>query len=122
MANLPEEHKNDSNCLDRVIKVQVQDAEKPKDFYINYFDAPGIRTGNFKEDTMLLDGLKKYVYIEFEESKGARDMCLKNHDVKDNIVSVCMATGKEQAFYYNVISVHGLDFSDNENLRLTKDI
>ncbi|XP_035824673.1 protein mono-ADP-ribosyltransferase PARP14 isoform X2 [Aplysia californica] len=120
MADFTGDPKNVSLCPRTVIKVQVQDAKKAKDFYINYFDAPAIKTGNIKEDTMLLDGLHKCVYIEFEESKGASDMCKKEHKVTDNIVSVCMAKEEEYLFHYNLMSLHGQDFSNGKIMEYIK--
>ena len=71
---MEETNRDSSNDTDKtdvfMIKVKVKDAHKSKDYYLNYFEDEQIKTGDFKEETMILDGWQKLVYIEYELKQG----------------------------------------------------
>ena len=49
---------------------------KPKDFHVLYLEQ-WFPNGEFNEDTILLDGWKKCIYIEFTDKKGIAVMNVK---------------------------------------------
>lgn len=63
----------------KTIKAKVSDITKTKDFYVMYFEDPKISQGQFYEESFLLDGLNKILYLTFCDRKGmlASDVFVK---------------------------------------------
>ena len=57
-----------------MIKVNIKNVKKPPDYYILLFedddDDDGDEMNELTEENMLLDGINKCLYIQFEERKG----------------------------------------------------
>ena len=61
--------KNDMDSPGYWIKMSVKDLNKAQDYFINFFQEG-------EEDTMILDGLKKLIFIEFKKEEGKLNLKL----------------------------------------------
>ncbi|KAK0055297.1 poly [ADP-ribose] polymerase 14, partial [Biomphalaria pfeifferi] len=93
----------------RTIKATVADIRKEKDFY-KYLVDEYIGVGDFEEDTMLLDGLHKWLYVTFKNEKTAMKAIDMKHDPDDsNITNVELATSRDFDTYPNLLFLYGYD-------------
>ncbi|XP_059146945.1 protein mono-ADP-ribosyltransferase PARP14-like [Physella acuta] len=100
--------KEDCDKVKRTIKAKVADVHKTKDTYVLYLEDPSINKGEIEEDTMLLDGLQKLLFVTFtfEQQKYARAFRKVKHDESSNLLKVTKASAEDFDIFHNMISIH----------------
>ncbi|XP_055874107.1 protein mono-ADP-ribosyltransferase PARP14-like [Biomphalaria glabrata] len=107
----------------RTIKATVADIRKEKDFYTLYLEDEDIGLGDFEEETMLLDGLHKWLYVTFKDEKTAIKAIDMKHDPDDsNITNVELATSRDFDTYPNLLFLYGYEIHTNDDIHGLKDL
>ncbi|CAL1527167.1 unnamed protein product [Lymnaea stagnalis] len=110
---------------ERTIKFNIIDVTKSKDFYSLYLEDESISEGQFIESSIMIDGMRKHLFVTFKEAKDARALRRVKHDEKSNIAAVTLASEKDFNWHKNLIAVHGYSFESSTDksklkLRLSK--
>ncbi|KAH9499180.1 hypothetical protein Btru_004356 [Bulinus truncatus] len=107
----------------RTIKATISDIRMEKDFYMLYLEHEDIGLEKYEEESMLLDGLHKWLYVTFKDKETARKAFEMNHDPTDsNILKVEMATPEDFDTYPNLLFLYGFDIQSAEDTDLLKDL
>ncbi|KAH9499181.1 hypothetical protein Btru_004357 [Bulinus truncatus] len=107
----------------KTIKATISDIRKEKDFYMLYLEDEDIGLEKYEEESMLLDGLHKWLYVTFKDKETARKAFEMNHDPTDsNILKVEMATPEDFDTYPNLLFLYGFDIQSAEDTDSLKDL
>uniref|UniRef100_A0A2C9M309 Uncharacterized protein n=1 Tax=Biomphalaria glabrata TaxID=6526 RepID=A0A2C9M309_BIOGL len=107
----------------RTIKATVADIRKEKDFYLLYLEDEDIGLGDFEEETILLDGLHKWLYVTFKDEKTAIKAIEMEHDPEDsNITKVEWATSRDFETYPNLLFLYGYEIQTKDDISVLKDL
>ncbi|XP_059168722.1 protein mono-ADP-ribosyltransferase PARP14-like [Physella acuta] len=114
----PQEERQTDFC-ENTVKMFVLDITKTKDFYLLYLEDESINSGPFIEESLLLDGHNKSVYVTFHHKKDAEKFCSVKHKPKDsNIQKVQLAEPADFNTYNNLLYIRGVnDDFDVKRLR-----
>ncbi|CAG5128060.1 unnamed protein product, partial [Candidula unifasciata] len=119
--NSEEDHTEESEELWKTtIKAKVSDITKTKDFYVMYLEDPHISQGQFYEESFLLDGLNRNLYVTFHDRKAAVATASFKHKADSNLLKVEMATKEDFDTHLNLVSVHGYFCNTDEQRRELK--
>ncbi|KAK7008835.1 poly [ADP-ribose] polymerase 14, partial [Biomphalaria glabrata] len=92
----------------RTIKAHIRERKKSKKHYELFFEEIGLNS--FEPDSMMLDGLHKFVYVTFKDIKEAQKLCQLPVDTEDyNITKVEMAKQKDFETYEDRLFLYSYD-------------
>lgn len=67
-----DEEESDLSPCNCTVKIRLGSIKESKDVYIFYLEDPAVNTGEFIEDSLMLDGINKVVYVTFCSPQGSR--------------------------------------------------
>uniref|UniRef100_A0A2C9L0B8 Macro domain-containing protein n=1 Tax=Biomphalaria glabrata TaxID=6526 RepID=A0A2C9L0B8_BIOGL len=103
-----DEEESDLSPCNCTVKIRLGSIKESIDVYIFYLEDPAVNTGEFIEDSLMLDGINKVVYVTFCSPHEARDFCELPHTESDmDILNVEMATEEDFRTYPNYIFLRG---------------
>ncbi|KAK0055299.1 poly [ADP-ribose] polymerase 14 [Biomphalaria pfeifferi] len=92
----------------RTIKAHICERKKSKKHYELFFEDIGLNS--YDPDSMMLDGLHKFVYVTFKDIKEAQKLCQLPLDTEDyNISKVEMAKQKDFETYEDRLFLYSYD-------------
>ncbi|XP_059146918.1 protein mono-ADP-ribosyltransferase PARP14-like [Physella acuta] len=90
----------------RTVKISIIDVTKSKDFYELLLEDEETGAGPYYNRLMMLDGLRKVLFVTFKNSKDAKEFTKIQHDGSSNFSGITIATLEDLDIYSNLISVH----------------
>ncbi|XP_059146951.1 uncharacterized protein LOC131934836 [Physella acuta] len=97
---------NLSKMAETTVRISLTDVTKPKEFYISLLESKRGYFGPYCKNLMILDGMRRFLYITFNNIQDAKKFCEKKYDSANIFVSTAMASASDLDVYGNLIAIH----------------